>query len=340
MRLHVAIGVSALAWVIIAAPHSPLCAAAQTESEALETTAEAGPVQATVRLLPTAPMIGDPLILELEVRAQPGVELLMPEFGDALDRFAIVDFSRSESSADDGGAISSQRYTLALSRSGNQAIPSLLVEFVDRRPGRDPAPEGEDAYELLTEVLEFEVSSALGEDAPFELRPSLGVLGPRKGPGLSPWTWLAVVLAGLAIATPFGVRAWLSWRSRARRVSAYEAAKGGLDALMMAPRPSEGEMDGFFVRLSGIIRLYLEDRFGLRSPELTTEEFLDTLAQSPDLVRSQQQLLRDFLNQADLVKFAHLVPSPEDVERSLDSARRFLELTRGGATAGGGALGA
>jgi len=108
----------------------------------------------------------------------------------------------------------------------------------------------------------------------------------------------------------------------------------GLDALMMAPRPSEGEMDDFFVRLSGIIRLYLENRFALRSPELTTEEFLDALAQSPDLVRSHQQLLREFLNRADLVKFAHVVPSPEDVERSLDSARRFLEQTRSGAAEG------
>jgi hypothetical protein len=338
MRLCTAFGVSALATLILATAIAPPRAAAQADDEPLETAAETGPVKAIVRLSPTAPVIGDPLILELEVHAQPGVELLMPEFGDALDRFPIVDFSHSEKSADDGGTISLQRYTLAPSRSGDQAIPSLLIEFVDRRPGRTPAPENEDAYELLTEALAFEVGSALEGDAPFELRPSLGSLGPRKEPGLSPWTWLLIALAGLAVATPFGLRAWASWRSRSRRVSAYEVAKNDLDALVMAPRPSEGEMDGFFVRLSGIIRLYLEDRFGLRSPELTTEEFLDQLAQSPDLVRSHQQLLRDFLNRADLVKFAHLVPAPEDVEQSLDGARRFLELTRGDTAAGGGAL--
>jgi hypothetical protein len=340
MSLRVAIGAGSFAFVLIALSLSPLRAAAQAENEPLEATAEAGPVKAIVRLLPVAPVIGDPLVLELEVHAQPGVELLMPEFGDALDRFSIVDFSRSESSADDGGTISSQRYTLAASHSGEQAIPSLLIEFVDRRPGRDPAPEGEDAYELLTEMLEFEVGSALGEDAPFELRPPMGVLGPRQGPGLSPWAWLAIALAGLAVATPFGIRAWVSWRSRSRRVSAYEAAKGDLDALIMAPRPGEGEMDIFFVRLSGIIRLYLEDRFGLRSPELTTEEFLVELAESPDLIRSQQKLLRDFLNRADLVKFAHLVPAPEDVENSLDNARHFLELTRSETVTAGGAPGA
>jgi hypothetical protein len=105
-------------------------------------------------------------------------------------------------------------------------------------------------------------------------------------------------------------------------------AKADLDALLMAPRPLEREMDAFFVRLSDIVRRYLELRFGLRSPELTTEEFVEELANSPDLVRSHQQLLRKFLNRADLVKFAHLVPDPADVELSLESARSFLEATR------------
>jgi hypothetical protein len=39
-------------------------------------------------------------------------------------------------------------------------------------------------------------------------------------------------------------------------------------------------------------------------------------------------LLREFLNRADLVKFAHVVPDPADVELSLESARSFLEATR------------
>jgi hypothetical protein len=296
--------------------------------EGLETAAEAGPVEAIVRLSPSKPVIGDELILELEVRARPDVELLMPEFGEALDRFAILDFTHSETADEEGGTVSRQRYTLAAPRSGSLAIPPLLVEFVDRRPGSDPAPEGEDAYELLTTALAFEVSSALADDAPLEFRASLGELGPLVIPGRHRWIWILATVFAVAAAALYGVRVWTAWRSRMRRRSAYEVATGDLDALIMAPRPNEHQMDDFFVRLSGIIRRYLEDRFGLRSPELTTEEFLDELAKSPDLVRSHQRLLREFLNRADLVKFAHLVPDPSDVEVSLDHARRFLESTR------------
>jgi HAMP domain-containing protein len=300
-----------------------------TEAQPLEATSETGPVLAIVRLSPPAATIGDLLILELEVRAEPDVELLMPEFGESLDRFSIIDFTRSEAADDKGGTISRQRYTLAPSRSGPQLIPPLLVEFVDRRVGRDPAPEGEDAYELLTAALAFEVAAALPEGASLELREPLGRLGPREMPGRYRTLWVLAALLAIAAATIFGIRAWAIWRSRSLRRSAYEVAKADLDALLMAPRPGEREMDAFFVQLSGIVRRYLENRFGLRSPELTTEEFVEALANSPDLVRLHQRLLREFLNRADLVKFAHLVPDRADVERSLESARSFLEATRG-----------
>jgi hypothetical protein len=298
------------------------------EAAPLEAESETGPVRAIVRLTPPAPAIGDPLRLELEVHAESGVELLMPEFGDALDRFSIVDFTRSEEADDEGGTISRQHYTLAPSRSGAQLIPPLLVEFVDRRAGRNPAPEGEDAYEFFTEALEFEVAAALPEGASLELRAPLGKLGARKTPGRNRTLWVLAALAAVAIAVYFGIRAWAIWRSRSLRRSAYDVAKADLDALLMAPRPLEREMDAFFVRLSDIVRRYLEIRFGLRSPELTTEEFVEELAKSPDLVRSHQRLLREFLNRADLVKFAHLVPDPAAVESSLESARSFLEATR------------
>jgi hypothetical protein len=294
----------------------------------LEATSETGPVRATVRLSPPDPAIGDPLGLELEVRAESDVELLMPAFGDALDRFSIVDYTQSEEADDEGRTISRQRYTLAPSRSGAQMIPQLLVEFVDRRDGRDPAPEGEDAYELLTAVLEFEVAAALPEGASLELRAPLGKLGAREVPGRFRTLWWLVGLVAVVVGAYFGIRLLTLWRNRTLRRSAYEVAKAELDALLMAPRPGAREMDAFFVQLSGIVRRYLENRFGLRSPELTTEEFVEELADSPDLVRSHQRLLREFLSRADLVKFAHVVPDAADVELSLESAQSFLEATR------------
>jgi hypothetical protein len=300
-----------------------LGAAAESGSEV-----RSGPVEVVARLSPESPRIGDTLELVIEARAEAGVELIMPAFGEALDRFRVVAFVPTEEVGDDGLSVSRQRYSLQAARSGAQSIPPLLVEFVDRRPGREAAPAGEDAYELLTEAIEFEVSSVLPEGAPLELRPPLGALGPRRaGAGsLAPWLiGLALLLAALA---PFVVRAIAARRARERRASAYEVARAELDALLYGPRPDAQGMDAFFVKLSFVVRRYLEDRFGLRSPELTTEEFLNELTRSPDLYRAHRDLLRSFLVRADLVKFAGHIPDDGGVQESIDTAQRFLEETR------------
>ncbi|MBK7948221.1 MAG: hypothetical protein IPK00_05670 [Deltaproteobacteria bacterium] len=299
-----------------------------TDAEAIERHYEQGPVTVDLAVRPADPRIGDVVELRLEVRAAPGVELLMPEFGEALGRFEIVDFAPSESQEPDGTSRARQVYRLQPNRSGKQSIPALRVEFVDRRPGQKPAPEGEDAYEILTERVALDVATILAADAPLELRPARGDLGRRRFPGVPGWAWVVGGIAAVAAAAPFLWRAWLASQARRRQRSAYEIARSELDALLAKGRPEAEALDAFYVALSLIVRRYLENRFALRSPELTTEEFLNEMGRSPDLARSHQQLLRDFLVQADLVKFAGHRPEAAIVDQSIAAAERFLEDTR------------
>ncbi len=296
--------------------------------EAVESQTQAGPVEARIRLEPKVPLIGDPVTLTLTVNAEKGVELLMPEFGEALERFSIVDFVPRQSIDDQGRTIAVQKYRLQPPASGKQAIPPILIEYVDRRPGQREAPEGYDAYERLIERLEVEVQSVVPKNAHADLKPPLGKLGPRQPPPAPRWPWLALALVVLACAVPVALKAFFAWRRRARRRSAYEIARGRLNRLLASPRPTAEQIDAFYVELSGIVRRYLEDRFELRAPELTTEEFLAAVGESPDLTGDHQALLREFLRQADLVKFAGVRPTEDDVESSIMAARRFLEETR------------
>lgn len=294
----------------------------------LERHAVLGPVAVDVVVSPAEPRLGDVLELTLEARAERGVELLMPEFGEALGRFEIVDFAPSETQAPDGSTRARQLYRLQAARSGPQSIPALRVEFVDRRAGQKPAPDGEDSYEILTERIVVDVATVLAADEPLELRPAIGDLGRRRFPGVPIWGWIAAGLALVAGAAFVAYRLWTAQRARARQQSAYDVARGELDALLAAGRPRPETMDAFYVALSLIVRRYLENRFALRSPELTTEEFLAEMGRSPDLARSHQALLRDFLVQADLVKFAGHRPDAASVDRSIAAAERFLEDTR------------
>ena len=76
--------------------------------EEIERHSESGPVRVDLVIRPAEPVIGDVVELELEVRAEAGVEVLMPEFGEALGRFEIVDFAPSRQQDDSGGSIARQ----------------------------------------------------------------------------------------------------------------------------------------------------------------------------------------------------------------------------------------
>jgi len=314
----------------------PTAPAAAELPATLERRSERGPVTVRVLLEPAEPRIGDSLTLRLEVTAEAGVELLMPEFGQSLDRFAIRDFAPRESIDENGRILATQRYVLSAPMSGPRYIPPLAIEFVDRRVGMRPAPEGEDAYEILTERLDFQVQSVLPEEAADQaLEPPLGALAPLGASSTAKgWVWL--LLLPVVLAAAFGVRWWLGARTKALRASAHERASARLKALMARPRPEgAAAVDPFFVELSDLVRHYLEDRFGLQAPELTTEEFLDVAVGSPDLNQVHQGFLRDFLRRADQVKFARYLPDADYIEEVLGAAGRFLEQTRAAGKLGG-----
>lgn len=306
----------------------PQAAAASADApKFLEKSAERGPVKARVRLEPAAPVIGDTVTLTVEVTAADGIELMMPEFGQSLERYSVREFVPKESVDASGNTVATQRYVLEPPLSGAQSIPPLLIEFIDRRPGQRPAPEGEQTYELVTERIAFEVASVVPAGASSDLKPLRERLEPLREPG-ELWPWLLALAVLAAIAVPLAWRSLKAARAEGRRRTAYDVARARLDALSQRSRPSgEDEVDTFFVELSALIRRYLEDRFELRAPELTTEEFLQIASASPDLGEAHQGFLRSFLRRADMVKFARFIPSAEDIEGALAAASRFLEET-------------
>ena len=89
----------------------------------------------------------------------------------------------------------------------------------------------------------------------------------------------------------------------------------------------EGKQEPFVVRLSSIVRTYVEARFSIRAPERTTEEFIRDAVKSPDLTPAHRRRLADFLETSDLVKFACHRPGTPELLTALDSAETFVRET-------------
>ena len=115
----------------------PVASASVSEGSVLSRDTTLGPVHAVVSLSDSNPVLGTLVTLTLTVDAPSDVVVTMPEFGDQLGKFGIVDFKPSERVREDGRTEYVQRYSLDLPMSGRLRTPSFLVEFTDRREGSE-----------------------------------------------------------------------------------------------------------------------------------------------------------------------------------------------------------
>ncbi len=138
-------------------------------------------------------------------------------------------------------------------------------------------------------------------------------------------------LAVLAVIAAIAWRLWQRWIAYANRAAApvirgpRAEAIGRLRALEAARLPEQGDFAGFYLEATGIVRVFMEEQYGLRAPERTTEEFLAELTKAALLSAEVQEGLKAFLRHADLVKYARAGSSIETCQNALNAARAVLE---------------
>lgn len=152
-----------------------------------------------------------------------------------------------------------------------------------------------------------------------------------------PWRstllWSAVALAAAVAFVLF----MIFIRRRARRAPAIpnapllptaDAFLARIESLRRLQVDSEAGLQQFYVEGSAIVREYMEIRFQIAAPEMTTEEFLYLQKQSNTLTDPHRDLLADYLKRCDYVKFARGGSSTIEREQLLASAERFIQETR------------
>jgi len=285
---------------------------------------ERGPLSVHVRIDKGKLTIAETLLLELEATIEPGYEVRMPKVDAVLEHFGILDWNNLGNKLDkDNNVVSTYRYRLEPFLSGKYEIPAFAFEFVDVN-----SPEAK-THKLDTEPIEVEVSSLLGEDrAELVIEDIEDVVEmPREGSLWWVWVLLTACIGGAA-------GAWLLLR-RKRAIElirifrpAHEIAYARLRALVKEDLLKAGRVKEFYERISSILRHYIEDRFDLRAPERTTEEFLTELARTDLLGAGDKDSLGEFLTHCDLVKFAKHSPTNEQIQRTFDLVKKFIEKTK------------
>jgi len=108
----------------------------------------------------------------------------------------------------------------------------------------------------------------------------------------------------------------------------WEIALQSIQSLTNTPLLKEGKHAVYYSQLSDIIRQYMEKRFVIKAPEMTTEEFLFSLKKDSQLSVTQKRTLEQFLYSCDIVKFARAMPSFKESQESISLARKLVEETK------------
>jgi hypothetical protein len=291
----------------------------------LQAAAAEGPPPITLRVELDRPQIhiGERVRYTITVESDPAVEVTMPEFGERLGAFAIKDFGADgPKPIGEGRVRRTQWYLLDTFLLGEYAIPPARVRY--RAPG---AMERFLESPALFLQVEKRVPTA---DSMKDVRDIQEVVDLPSRLGL-------VVLlvcggaAALLVLVVIGIRLFRRWRERAAlaaRRAAHEIAYEQLEQLQRANLVAAGKIKEYYFRLSEIVRYYIQNRFGVYAPDMTTEEFLDAIARDRTLLKAHADLVRRFLQHCDLVKFAKYQPDAFEIQEAFLSARRLVDETK------------
>jgi hypothetical protein len=142
--------------------------------------------------------------------------------------------------------------------------------------------------------------------------------------------WAGIAATAFAATLAFILYRWYTRQRPAvpqRIAPPWETALGRLTALESKGWRDAGKLDAYYVELSAILRHYIEDRFEMRAPEQTTQEFLGEAASKSVLNDEHQRMLASFLRYSDRVKFAKFEPTSDDAARNFADVKRFVEET-------------
>lgn len=268
-------------------------------------------------------MLGDQIFFNLEIYQPKEARIFLPDLKDTLSsKIEILKAIPADTLIDNDDQLKiTSRYLITSFDAGEHEIPSLhiLFEFMGH------------SDTLITARASLTVNSPEIDESKdiFDIKPPFEL--PLTFIELLPYILLFFfLLAGVYVLFYF-----IRWNRKKKEIektilieTAHEIALRELDNLKYEALWQKNQVKLYYTKLTDILRKYLENRFGLRAKESTSNEILATLPEFIGDTENDLELIRDILLKADMVKFAKYSPEPYENERCFENAVLFILETK------------
>lgn len=224
----------------------------------------------------------------------------------------------------DGSITLTDRYLITSFDSGSYAIPPFYAEVASG----DSLLRFFSDYSFI-DVVRTDAAPQDTTDVIYDIIPPRGA--PVTFREVLPWIVIALIAAVIIwLLARFLPRNPLKRfvRPPAPPEPAHVVALRDLQALRQEKLWQKGEIKEYYSRLSDILRRYIDSRYGISSPELTTDETVRMLQKAAVTTAGQMALVKELLSLSDMVKFAKYLPDSAVHETSIDGAVKFVGETR------------
>lgn len=290
----------------------------------------AQPVRFTASLDTNVIRIGQQTFLriQMEYSSQQIQSVFFPSIPDSLSGVEVVERSTIDSSANNGIMLKRQTIAVTAFDSGSYRLPALTAYY---RLHSDTTLQKIKSNTLFLQVQSVKVDTT-GDFK--DIKSPLDV--PITFEELLPYIAGGLLLVGLIVAGVYYYRRFRKQPSEITQIPVvptrkpHEIAMEELAKLQHEKLWQQGLLKEYHTRLTDIIRVYIEQCFGMKTLEKTSDEILDDYRRALKnayVAPGTSELLRFILHQADLVKFAKFTPIDNDNEKSLALAKEFITLT-------------
>ena len=268
-------------------------------------------------------LIGDQIKLKLEVTASEKLNITWSQIPDTLGSIEIISKSAIDTIKESNKFVLRQNLVLTSFDSGNFVFPQ--VTFMYQKKGtNDLSPVQSDSLILRFRTVAVDTSKAFKDIKP-----------PLEEPVTFDEYIVYILVALGAISLAFaGYFLWKKYKRKGQpkldydpRIPPYVLALESLKQLDAEKLWQKNQVKLYYIRLTEVVRLYLERQFKIPALEMVSHEITDAL-KSLNINSNAIELLDSVFSISDLVKFAKLSPIPDQNTFCMNNSIEFVNITK------------